>query len=238
VEYNETFLSLLNKFPAGSLQVDEQIQAYRATFRKEVEILDMIYRSRHTGDITAAVQERVTVVRGFVETVEGTARHFDPVVRAAARQVAEIIGHYGDVTRRNIVDASAAIADIVRELNLPDNLPLVQAAQLEPWLEGLSNANDTVITLVHARYDELADRPKTNMREIRAAVDKHVEIINTRLESVYYLSGSDGRGTDPNTSCINALTVLNEHHRNILAMEKGRRAAKRKNNPATPQTLP
>jgi hypothetical protein len=201
-----------------------------------VEILDMIQRSRHTRDVADADKERDKVARGFFEAVEAHTRHFDPAVRAAAVKVDEIIGHYGNVSRRGIIDASAAVDDIVRELNLPDNIALVKVAKLDPWLQGLSDANKRVIDFVRARYDELAERPKTNMKEARDTVDKLVREITTRLESVHFLFNKDDATHDDNSACINALIILNEKYRNICAQEKGRRDAKRKNSPDTPDS--
>jgi hypothetical protein len=238
VGYNKDFQSILDKYSAKDLSIDAQKILYEEAFRKEEEILDMIQRSKHTQEIANADKERDLIARGFAETVEGSTRHFDPVVCDAAGKVAEILGHYGKIYRRSIIDASAAIDDIVRELNLPDNIALVKTAQLEPWLQGLSNANKKVVDLSRARYDELSERPKTNMKEARAAVDKLVWEIIYRLESIHFLFNRNDTVSDDNSTCISSLAVLNEKYRNTLALERGRRAAKRKTNPDDPDASP
>jgi hypothetical protein len=76
---------------------------------------------------------------------------------------------------------------------------------------------------MHDRYEEVAKRPATRMREARAAVDKTFHALVARLEAVITLNGIDF--TPELAPFVAEFNAIATRYKNILAIEHGRRAA-------------
>jgi hypothetical protein len=83
--------------------------------------------------------------------------------------------------------------------------------------------NNAFIAAMRDRYEEVAKRPATRMREARAAVDKTFHALVARLEAVITLNGIDF--TPELAPFVAEFNAIATRYKNILAIEHGRRAA-------------
>jgi hypothetical protein len=224
-EFIVDFSDLVKKIGAGSLGVTTQFVDYEKVTAIELGTLDVILHSPLTVKIEWKSHDRENVHRGFSLGVDAAMHHPDATIREAAFTIRAILDHYGDVTKKNYDDASALTTDMIRELETAINKALVVAAGLVEWVTQLKIVNDAFISLMHARDAEVALRPTIPMKKARLEVDKALHVILARVEAMITLNGIDyTAGLAPFVSEYN---ILAERYKHRLAVEKGRRAAKR-----------
>jgi hypothetical protein len=216
----------VDKVGAGSLGITSPYnEKYKPALLKELALLDFIRQSPLTAQIEEQDHLRDSIIRGLVALVKALVRHPIAAKREAGAELERILAHYGNVAERSYDDETAAIDDIIREFATAVNAALVATAGIGEWIEQLAAANAKFSELMEARYAEVGSRPETSMTEARAAVDEALDIILDRVEAMIVLNGIDyTAGLAP---FVNEYNALVERFQHILAIEKGRRAAKR-----------
>jgi hypothetical protein len=230
VEFNEDFSAAVNKHGAGSIGIKTLFDAYTPLLAGEVALLDMIRKSELTARIEEQDRVRDDIYRGIVAAVASSLHHFTPAKRDAAGRLQVVIDNYGDISRKTYDDESAAINDILREFSTADHAPLVTLLALGEWTTQLAAANARFIELIRERYGELSQRPTARMKSARAAVDELLHAMIDRLEAVVLLNGIDF--SDELSPFIHEYNTLATRYKNILASERGRRAAESSELPA------
>jgi hypothetical protein len=225
--FQADFDALLNRYGVDTLGIGGLYRdVYKPLYDEELLVLDIFLESPLTREIVKSERVRYEVLRGFAAAARAACFSPDPETRAAGKHFRMLLKHYGNITRRNYDDKSAAVDDLLRELDLPENEPLVIAAGLEKWVEHLREANATFVDLMRARNEEVSLRPDRRAKEVRVDVDKAMLEMLTRVEALVTLHGmtSDVADYAPFVAGWNALAGRYRLH---LAQEQGRRDAAR-----------
>lgn len=222
VQMHDSFIALVGKYNAEELGIKAVYDQYLLLFEKEKAVLDVILKSSITAELDAQDQVRDRLFRGFADAVKSALNHFDDGKREAAEKLNLILKHYGNISNRPMDQETAAIEDLNRELNEPQNAAHVAALSLGDWLTALLAANAKFDEMMMARYAEVSQRPNVNMRECRAAVDKLFRAMLDLLDALMLVNGADKY-----TAFISELNAITKHYENILAQQKGARAAKK-----------
>jgi hypothetical protein len=216
--FHSMFDKLVTQFGAEALGILPLYRVYRRQLDDELLALDLIRFSVLTKKIAAAGRLRSRLFRGLALHVQSYLCHFDDARCAAAQRLDGILRHYGNIARRRLEDASAAISDLCRELRREENLAAVAALGLGEWLECLDRENRALEAMVLKRYGETAHRPQVNMKEIRRDVDRTYRRIISLLEARVHVGGAPvDRGF------IGEVNAMTSHFREQLAQESGRR---------------
>jgi hypothetical protein len=222
VEFHTTFNSLVERFTPAELGIETLYTVYKPLYEQEVTALDQIRKSALTPVIEEHEKERELLFRGFSGAVKSYLRHFDEGKREAARKIEIVLEHYGNIAAKPYDEETAAIEDLHRELQKPENAPSVAALDLGDWLGHLVQVSRTFDGLLMARYDEMAKRPDLHMRSIRKEVDKVFRAILNLLESLVQVNGPD-----TNKDFLAELNAVMKRYKDILAQEAGRRSPKK-----------
>ena len=217
VELNETFAALVAKYNATTLGVAALFEQYQPLLADEVSVLDLIRKSGLTGEIDEQDHRRDAIFRGFADAVKSALHHFDAAKRDAATRLELVFAHYGNIAVKTLDQETAAIDDILRELDSAHSADVATLA-LGDWALQLNAENSRFKELMAARYGETAARPSIRMKTARIAVDKSLREIFTRIEALALING--GAAFEP---FIKELNAVMERYKNILAQEKGRR---------------
>jgi hypothetical protein len=221
VEYHETCGGLIVKYNPDTLGIRPQYNYYKPLFDSEVSVLDIIRKSEYTGDIDEQDYRRDHLFRGFSDAVKSALNHFDPAKKEAALKLNALLEHYGNIAAKALDQETAAIDDLLRELNTGNYPACLQILSLTDWVTQLGIENEAFKLLMAARYGETAQRPATRMRATRIEVDKSFRAILNQLDAIVLVNGI----TDYE-AFINELNAVSERYRNILAQEKGARKAR------------
>ncbi|MDR2627316.1 MAG: DUF6261 family protein [Dysgonamonadaceae bacterium] len=216
-ELNKNTDRVFVKFDPETLGIAPLYSLYHTSFLDEKEALDFITRSEYTQKIVKQDHVRDSIYRGFVDTVNAAKHHYNPVYVEAAEMIDNVIKHYGNISRKSLDDESAAIEDLLYELQQPALAQAVVRIGLTPWKEKLELENNTLRQLITERYDETAGKTSYRMKTVRSEVDKYYHAIVNRLESDHLA------GVEINPEFLKELNAVIERYKRILSQERGER---------------
>jgi hypothetical protein len=222
VAYNNTFSALVDKYTPNALGISTQYNEYKTLFADEVSALDIVRKSELTTEIHEQDHIRDGIFRGLADAVKSALNHFNAEKRSAARRLEVIFENYGNIAAKTLDQETAAINDLLRELDSQSNAPLVTLLGLGDWVSQLEAENAKFEQLMLDRYTETSQRPTVRMHDARQKVDKCLRAILDRIEALALING-----TDAYESFIKELNAVSERYKNILAQEKGERKNKR-----------
>jgi murein L,D-transpeptidase YcbB/YkuD len=220
VEYHETADKLVIKYNPESLGIKTLYDIYKPLLDAEVAVLDIIRKSEYTGEIAAQDHLRDKLFRGFADAVKSYLNHFNADKQHAAKKIETVLEHYGNIAAKAFDQETAAIDDLLRELNDSCNTE-VNLLNLSDWLTQLDTENVKFKTLMAQRYTETAQRPSTKMKIARTEVDK---IFRSMLNMIDALATVNGTGNYE--AFIKELNAVSERYKNLLAQSAGRRKEK------------
>jgi hypothetical protein len=220
VQFNEGVDPVFVKFNPQTLGVYPLYVLYRGALDKEIEALDYIAKSNLTAKIVEQDHKRDGIFRGFVDSIKGATKHFDPSSRDAANLLLDIFKHYGNIAQKTFDDETAAINDLVRELNQPAPAHALALLGMNSWLQKLVEENNVFTELMTERYTETANKTLFRMRKMRAETDKFYHAIISQLE----IQNLAGISIDQNF--VRELNAVIERFKHILAQETGGRKSK------------
>jgi hypothetical protein len=217
VQFNESINRLFDKYPPQTLGVAPLYERYKPAFDNELDALDFIRKSENTEPIVEQDRTRDGIFRGFADLIKGAMHHFDPACREAARRLHDVFTHYGNIARKTFDDETAAINDLMRELQQPALTEAVMLLGLAAWRDKLAEENAKFEQLMMDRYSETAGKTSFRMKTARAEVDKFYHAIVNQLEILMMTGDSSIE------NFIRELNAVIERFRNILAQERGER---------------
>jgi hypothetical protein len=229
-EFHRTVNALIVEKNPADLEIATEYAAYKSACDKEITLLDIVRTSKYTQDINEQDKKRDGIYRGFAYAVQSALEDFDPDKRGAAKHIHLVLQHYGNLGRKPFDQETAAIDDLLRELQYaPDTIPPedghdsraaspVETLGLRSWLDELYAANRQFKTLMQARYDEAAHRPAEQMRATRREVDQAYYKVIERIEALETI-----RGEGIHRAFADELNAVASRYRNILARQAGNR---------------
>jgi hypothetical protein len=215
VEFNENTDRIFLKYNPQTLGFGPLYDCYKPALSHEMEALDFIRRSEITQKIARQDHVRDGIYRGLVDTVEAGKHHFDAASVEAALAIDNIIKHYGNISKKTLDDETAAIDDLLRELERPTIAPAVTLIGLSPWRDRLAHENAILKELMTQRYDEAASKTTYRMKDARNETDKYYLAIINRIE------GEHLAGIAVNEAFVRELNAVIERYKHILAQEIG-----------------
>jgi hypothetical protein len=221
VRFHEIIVEVMESHDPMSLGIYPLLVLYEQALNDEITALDFNRKSALTESILRQDRWRSDIFRGLSDTVKGATKHFDPAQRKAAQLLRILFQHYGNITCRSLDDRTAAINDLLRELNQPNYAQAIAALGLLPWQENLLEENRKFFELMSERYNETAAKTPLRMRTARRKTDRYYQAILSYIESQRLV------GIDAGDALIRALNPVIERFGAILAQERGARKAQK-----------
>jgi hypothetical protein len=193
---------------------------YKQALNNEMVSLDFIRKSEITKKIADQDHLRDDIFRGFADSIKGATKHFDSSHREAAYLLDDIVGHYGNITRKTLDDETAAINDLVRELNQPAAAQAVVLLGLTAWQNKLVEENENFVKLMTERYRETAEKTPFRMQDTRRETDRYYHAIISQIENQHLA------GVAVSEAFVRELNAVIERFKRILAQESGERKPK------------
>jgi hypothetical protein len=224
-EFHDEARIIVKRHGPGALGTTAQFNdEYEPAVDAELNTLDMVTYSPYTPQIKGADHDRDDTLTGFTGVVRALTHHPDPAIRAAAAEILKKIRHYGNLKGKGYEKESAAINDLLRDLDTLAGKALVAAAGVGEWVERLRAANKKFVDLELARDTELGQRPGQRMKELRVVTDAALTALLDRIDAMITLNGiTYTAALAPFVADWNALATRYKHR---LAVERGRRNAK------------
>ena len=222
VSYHEAVTKLIEKFDPKFLEIVSVYSQYKTAYNDEVSVLDMVQKSEFTQEIEEQDEVRDDIFYGFKTAVKSALNHYSQDLRKAAKKVEIVLDSYGNIARKSFDQETAAIDDIIRELNDSRKVEIDQLG-LQMWLVMLSKENDTFKRIMESRYSQSANRPTLRMRNTRQIVDSLFRGILNFIEAYTTLNGMQ-----KHENFLKELNAVSERYKNLLAQAEGKRKASNK----------
>ena len=211
VQFNESVNSLLLETGIDTLNIEPLYALYRKALDNELDALDIIRKSELTAQIMEQDHLRDSIFRGFSDIIKGQRNHFDHDVRSNAEILWHVFTHYGNVSHKQIDAETAAINDLLRELQRTDCAEALKKLNLNDWAEKLKQENDMFHKLMMERYGEIKEKTTCRMRSARIETDNYYRSITSWMENSVTI-GKMSR----DSSFIIELNAIISHFKNIL----------------------
>jgi hypothetical protein len=185
-QFYESVNSLIVKISQEALEAYGLAVLYllfKQAFDNETAALDVIVSSGMSPQIVEYDRSRDSIFRGFSDVVKGFRNHFDPEMREAANKLWKIFLHYGNVTRKQLDAETAAINDILREMNRTENAAAMEKLQVNEWAVKLAEENDRFQSAMMERYSELKGNTVYRMRQARLETDRFYRAMAAQIEN-------------------------------------------------------
>ena len=187
------------------------LPSYFNAFTIEKGALDITTESKRTPEMAEKDHERDEDYRGFVSAVKANLHHFDQEMRNAAKRLMSTFKHYGDITQKRYAEESAAIEDLLREIDESEELTRdIATLKVGDWRDRLEALNEAFRSLRDQRVDE------TRMKDARKETDRHYQNIVMHLE--YMVKAC--KATPELTAFITDLNALIKSYKDVLAHGK------------------
>ncbi|MDR2127421.1 MAG: DUF6261 family protein [Prevotellaceae bacterium] len=217
VEFNESIKRLFIKFNPQTVGIDALYNLYSAALDKELDSLDFIRKSEITSIISEQDRVRDNIYGGLVDSLKGATRHFDPAYSAAATLLLDVFKHYGNIPRKTLDDETAAIKDLLRELQQPALAAALETLGFTNWVDKLAAENAAFEQLMMQRYEQTADKTQYRMKDTRKETDKYYHAIVSQIENMVLV------GNAAVDALIREMNTVISRFKHILAQEKGER---------------
>ncbi len=214
-QFYAEFKSMVENAGAAKLKIQSQFDVFVALYDQEDEALKKITKSALTEQIEEADKQRDFIFRGLADTNKAALNHYNAEVREGARRLQIIFDAYGNIARKSPNKATAAIYNLLQELNAHSE-EVDDVGTLSGWMDELERKNQALDELIKQRYDESAQRNTLVLKEVRAQVDDAYRAITERIDALMLIEGSVVY-----EEFIRRLNVVIEKYNNTLARRQG-----------------
>lgn len=220
-QFQTEFKELVAHHNPQALKIEKEFALYLPLYQKEDDTLKVIRKSAVTEKLAEADTQRDFTYSGLVDAVKAALKHFSPAVQEAAKRAKIVFDTYGNVTRKPYDEESAAITNILQELN-GKYAPDIALLNLQEWVAKLEADNTQFLTLIKDRYADLNLEAIANMPQVRSQIDEVYRTIVERINALVIVEGSEAY-----IAFVNSLNQRIAHYRNVLKQRQGTKKEKK-----------
>ncbi|MDR0757254.1 MAG: DUF6261 family protein [Tannerella sp.] len=208
---------LIVLFTAEALFIVELFVQFLKLYADADVAIEIIRKSPETEKMTEADHLRDQTFHGLNNTIRAALYHYDPKQSEAARQLTILLDRFGNLARKAPNEETAGLYNFIQELE-GQYAGFVTTLGLTEWVKELSMRNDAYETLVKARNEEVATRPKIRVKSVRNELDDVYRQIVERIEALCIVNGPEQFA--PFIDRLNAFITRYNH---VIAQRHGQR---------------
>ncbi|WP_163717461.1 DUF6261 family protein [Mangrovibacterium lignilyticum] len=172
VKYNVEMLGINNLYPDFQTALAKE----DACMKTELGSL----KSKSLSEIDCLRDQTWSAIRG---RVDATLSSPFEVERESARALMRLIVLYGNVRKMTYNSESAALSNLVSDMQRVVNAGYLMSVGVGPWVEELGKQNEAFVQLMNDRNAEYSERGSGDMRNVRVLIDPIVEQIIERINA-------------------------------------------------------
>lgn len=188
--FHTEFKNLVEENGAEVLKIKPQFDLFLSLYKQEDEVAVTIRKSILTADLVQVDRRRNKTFRGLADICRAMLHHFRPEVLLAAKRLKILFDTYGNLSRASTLGKSAAIYNLLQELNGSYNAD-VQTVGVAEWVAELEVNNKEYENLTMKRFDEATMRSKLVLRKVRQQVDEAYLTITKIIEAQFLLETNE-----------------------------------------------
>ncbi|MCP4176258.1 MAG: hypothetical protein GY756_00660 [bacterium] len=188
-QYHFDISEITGKFDTEALAIHSKFEVYREKANPLLEHFNDSKKSKFSSLLGQTDDERDDALNGIIGIIESYTKHYDPLIKAAAKLLLEKINSYGKgISRLNYQAETLTITSIVKDLR--ENEEFVNAIALlglSDWLDYLEERNnkfteydlqrvDEAVELSHEKTVQFRSEAMTAYKELTELIKAHVTI--------------------------------------------------------------
>ena len=179
---------IIDRLTPQALNIESQYNALLSLVDNEKIALHPVKKSIFTEQVDVADEARDKPTAGFFKIVDGMQNHFDPAMRSAAHNVMITLDSFIGITRLSYKEQTAETIKLI-ELLRGSLATDMATLGLNSWVDEIESKNNTFITLVADRYNELEGKTTLRMKDARVETDAAYKAIVKRIHALIELEG-------------------------------------------------
>jgi len=187
-QFHSKFRGLVADNGAEALKVELQFNFYLPLFERMNEAFKKIVKSEFTAQIHEANKARGEIWAGMTEMNFANLKHFNPQIKAAAAKLQILFDAYGDVLRKPAKENTAAIYNVLHELQNKYSAETALVG-IRLWAAELKTRNAAFETLFKERNDEAARKTHIVLKKARVELDVVYRAIVDRINALMLVEG-------------------------------------------------
>jgi hypothetical protein len=211
---------LIVLFTAQALSLVELFVQFLKCYTDADLALELIRKSPETEKMAEADHLRDRTFHGLNATIRAAVSHFDPAYGEAARQLTVVLDRFGNLAQKAPNEETAGIYNLVQELR-GRYAGFITTLGLTRWVEELVAQNEAYEALVRARNEEVAERPKLHVKQVRRELDEVYRQVVERIEALSLVQGPEAYA-----AFIDRLNAFISRYNNVVAQRRGQHKPK------------
>lgn len=180
----------LSKENIAAMQITTVANEFNAALSSLDKALKQAQKTGYTESIIAADEARDNIYTGFTSSLRGMTRFPDAEIAQSAQKLMVVTDKYGQgITRLPQREESAALTNMVSELQNAENTPLLQQTGLALWVQKLADANRAFDELYANRTEKEAEFIVHLTRTERANMQAAFEKLVRAIEAYAFING-------------------------------------------------
>ncbi len=155
----------IEEFTSFKEQIAKQVKLERSEQNK-------IIKSIKTKAIKEMDKKRDKTFRGLTLRVHSEILSLDPEIKKSAENIKIVLDNYGNITRLNFENETTQIKNLLAVLNSEKYITSAQRIGISNWMNWLEETNNQLIEIYTARRNAYANRPKSNLINVRTESDR------------------------------------------------------------------
>jgi len=182
--------NLIEEQTPQALKIVPLFEEYVPLYNKVDLAFKKIVRSPITEQIQEADRARDEIWKGLTDSNKPATRHFNPIIREAAKRIQIVLDTYGNIARKSLNEQTSATYNILQELE-GKYLSDVQTVGLWYWVAELKARNIAFSNLVRERVDESSLKVDIALKKARAQLDEKYYAIVERINALVVVEGAE-----------------------------------------------
>jgi len=220
----------IKKATSAILQLDTVYPAFTAALAKLNATLLIDQGSVKTEQITAMDVTRDRTWSALNERVKASLLSPSSAEVDAAKVVKRIFDLYGSVRYMSYNEESAAISNLIEDLELPENAASCATLGITSWVDALKQQNIDFQALLDSRNVELAAKDSGDVKAVRDEIDPIYQNIVKRINAQVTLEIA----TAVTETFILELNQWIKYYNDTLAARTGRTTSEEEDSPDGP----
>jgi hypothetical protein len=213
---------IMVRWTPARLGIEALYPAYVDLVQKADVLLEQVSKSWLTGEIKHFDGERDRCINGLKAAVRALLKSPIQDKRVAANKLNILLNTYGDMAKMEYDAETAAVINLLQDLNGSKYAQHVKTAELGDWVTELERFNTRVDELVGERYAEKSEKPAEKLIEVRRDVDSSFGKLLTLIEGTMIANPAHGLN-----EFVRELNIVIKHYKTLATQDKGRRNAKK-----------
>jgi hypothetical protein len=163
--------TLIADYKAGELNLGPLLASFKKCLEAEDVALRVEQGSQKSKTLEQLDEQRDKTWKAILTRVKSVLLSPIEAEIESAQLVKRNLDLYGEISTLPYNEASAALTNLVTDLQLPANEPILEKLGISSWVTELKNQNEKFKTMFNERNAEYAGRPSGDVRQYRRETD-------------------------------------------------------------------